>query len=310
MGKKEIADNLNSQNTPKRKGYETWWISTIDYILWNERYIGDDLFQKCCTTETLPFISKINHGQKPKYYVEETNPAIISKEDFYAVQERLKRESRITKTDEPQCPLRRKIMCSCGHYYKRKVINSKIYWVCRKHDYDANQCNLGSIPEKEIYNAFVDMINKMRIHSKPIISDTIYHIERLYSKASGSTEKIREIDRSTAELTNKNLVLARLNSKGIMRAAEYTEKSGKLNTQMSKLRTERRKLLQQDEDGYLSGLRQLEEIIQEIKEPLTDFDEELFGMIEKQITVPTSTSLCFELIGDIKLIETIPEQTR
>jgi len=310
MGKKEIADKLNSQNTPKRKGYEKWWITTINYILRNERYIGDALFQKSFTTETLPFISKRNYGQKPQYYVEETNPAIISKEDFYAVQERLKNEGSTQKKDELDCPLRRKIMCSCGHYYKRKLINSKIYWVCRKHDYDADQCNSGSVPEKEIYNAFVNMVMKLRIYSKTIISDTIEQMERLYSKASGTVEKIREIDRSIAELTNKNLVLARLNSKGIMRGSEYTEKSGRLNTQISSLRSERRKLLQQNEDGFLSGLRQLEEIIQGIKEPLTDFDEELFGRIVKQITVPARTSLCFELIGGIKLTETIPEQTR
>ena len=29
MGKKEIADKLNFQNTPKRKVYEKWWITTI-----------------------------------------------------------------------------------------------------------------------------------------------------------------------------------------------------------------------------------------------------------------------------------------
>ena len=310
MGKKEIADKLNSQNTPKRKGYEKWWITTINYILRNERYIGDALFQKSFTTETLPFISKRNYGQKPQYYVEETNPAIISKEDFYAVQERLKHEGSKQKKDELDCPLRRKIMCSCGHYYKRKVINNKTYWVCRKHDYDTNQCNSGSVPEKEIYNAFINMINKLRIYDKSIITDTIQKMERLYTKASGTTEKIREIDRSISELTNKNLVLARLNSKGIMRGSEYTEKSGKLNAQISNLRAERRKLLQNDEDGCLSGLRQLEEIIQGIKEPLTDFDEDLFGIIVKQITVPARTSLCFELIGGIKLTETIPEQTR
>ncbi len=310
MGKKEIADNLNSQNIPKRKGYETWRETTINYILRNERYIGYALFQKYCTTETLPFTNKRNHGQKPQYYVEDTNPAIISKEDFYAIQERLKNEGSTQKKDELDCPLRRKIMCSCGHYYKRKVINNKTYWVCRKHDYDINQCNSRPIPEKEIYNAFINMINKLRIYDKSIISDTIEQMERLYSKSSGTAEKIREIDRSIAELTNKNLVLARLNSKGIMRGSEYTEKSGRLNTQISSLRSERRKLLQQNEDGCLSGLRQLEEIIQGIKEPLTDFDEDLFGKIVNQITVPTNTSLCFELIGGIKLTETIPEQTR
>ena len=128
------------------------------------------------------------------------------------------------------------------------------------------------------------------------------------SAASGTAGKIREIDRTIAELTNKNLVLARLNSKGIMRAAEFTEKSGKLNAQISKLRMERRELMQQDEDGCFSGLKRLEEIRQGIKAPLTDFDEELFGMMVKQITVPTSTSLCFELIGGIKLTEIIPDK--
>ena len=200
----------------------------MNYILRNERYIGDALFQKYCTTETLPFTNRRNHGQKPQYYVEEINPAIISKEDFYAVQERLKNEGSTQKKDELDCPLRRKIMCSCGHYYKRKLINSKIYWVCRKHDYDANQCNSGPLPEKEIYNAFINMINKLRIYDKSIITDTIQKMERLYTKASGTAEKIREIDRSIAELTNKNLVLARLNSKGIMRTAEYIEKAANL----------------------------------------------------------------------------------
>lgn len=176
----------------------------------------------------------------------------------------------ISKDDELDCPLRRKIICSCGHYYKRKLINRKIYWVCRKHDYDANQCNSGSVPEKEIYDAFVNMVMKLRIYSKTIISDTIEQTERLYSKASTTAEKVREIDRSIAELTNKNLVLARLNTNGIMRASKYTEKSGRLNSQISKLWTGRRKLLQQDEDGCLSGLLQLEEIIQGIKDPQTD----------------------------------------
>ena len=308
--KKDIVDKLNAQNTPKRNGYETWWTSTINYILRNERYIGNALLQKSYTTDTLPFTQLRNKGQKPQYYVEDTNPAIISKEDFYAVQEQLKRDSRSKRNIEIHYPLRRKIMCSCGHCYKRKVINEKVYWNCRKHDYDADQCDSEPIPEKKIYIAVIDMINKLRIYSKQIITDTIDNIERLYSKASGTAEKIREIDRSIAELTNKNLVLARLNNKGIMRAAEYIEKSGKLNTQISNLRAERRKLLQNDEDGCLSGLRQLEEIIQGIKEPLTDFDEDLFGMIVKQITVPTRTSLSFELIGGIKLTEPIPEQTR
>ena len=310
VGKKDIADILTNKKIPKAYGTDSWSVKTVNYILRNVRYCGDALFQKRYNTETLPFRTIRNRGEKPQYYVEETNPAIISKEDFYAAQERLRSESSNVGSEAKKYPLQIKVKCKCGYWFRRKVIRNKVYWVCSNHDYDKNNCDVKSIPEKTIYNAFIDMVNKLIIYSKPIISDTIEQMERLYSKVSGTAEKIREIDRSIAELTNRNLVLARLNSKGIMRAAEYTEKSGRLNTQISSLRSERRKLLQQNEDRCLSGLRQLEEIIQGIKEPLTDFDEELFGRIVKQITVPTSTSLCFELIGGIKLTETIPEQTR
>ena len=60
MGKKAIADMLNRMDAPKRFGYTTWRISTINYILSNERYIGDALFQKRYTTDTLPFKLKVN----------------------------------------------------------------------------------------------------------------------------------------------------------------------------------------------------------------------------------------------------------
>lgn len=44
-------------------------------------------------------------------------------------------------------------------------------------------------------------------------------------KADGLELRIREIDKEIADLNNKNLVLARLNNKGILRAAEYSEQS-------------------------------------------------------------------------------------
>lgn len=77
MGKKAIADMLNETNAPKRFGYTTWRINTVGYILTNERYIGDALFQKNYTTDTLPFVSKPNRGEKAQYYVENMNPPII-----------------------------------------------------------------------------------------------------------------------------------------------------------------------------------------------------------------------------------------
>ena len=128
---------LNRMDAPKRFGYTTWRISTINYILSNERYIGDALFQKRYTTDTLPFKLKVNRGQKPQYYVEDMNPPIITKEVFEAAQKLKAKSTTEERFSVQERPLREKIKCGCGHIYKPITVNGKIYWECRMHNFDS-----------------------------------------------------------------------------------------------------------------------------------------------------------------------------
>ena len=86
MGKQKIANILNRENIPRRYGQKAWYGFTIHYILNNERYMGDTLLQKSYTTETIPFRKIMNHGEKTQYYVENANPAIVSRETYNAAQ--------------------------------------------------------------------------------------------------------------------------------------------------------------------------------------------------------------------------------
>lgn len=311
MGKKAIADMLNETGAPKRFGYDTWRINTVHYILTNERYIGDALFQKSYTTETLPFARNINKGKKAQYYVENTNEPIISETEFKAVQRLIEQSTKKQKSKTVSRPLTRKIRCKCGCAYTPLTTNGKKYWGCKVHDLDADKCDSRRIPEKDIYNAFITMINKLRNCRADILPSAIAQTERLQMKAGGTAARIKEIDREIAELNNKNLVFARLNSKGILRPAEYTEQSSGINHKVNALRTERRQLLrEQDENSVLSGLRKLNDILISLENPLTDFDEDLFGYTVESITVPTDTVLCFNLIGGLPITESIPLSRR
>lgn len=91
-GKQNIANILNREGVSRRYGKGKWYLFTVDYILNNERYMGDALLQKSYTTETLPFRKKRNKGELPKYYVENSNPPIVSREIYSAVQELQKKE--------------------------------------------------------------------------------------------------------------------------------------------------------------------------------------------------------------------------
>ena len=304
MGKKAIADMLNGMNAPKRFNYDTWRISTVDYILSNERYIGDALFQKYYTTEMLPFTLRRNYGQKAKYYVEGTNPPIISKEVFEAAQRLLNStQSTYHGLRNPQI-FSGMMRCNCGATYAPIKVNGKMYWGCRTHDFDSSKCTAQRIPEKEICNTFITMVNKLRVCRADILPAAIAQTEWLQMKAGGVTERINQIDRELAELRNRNLNNARLNAKGIMRPAEYTQKVSSNNQRISTLRTERRQLLNElDDDSILSGLRRLNDILAELEEPLTEMDEDLLGQIIQAITVPDDDHISFHLIGGLTLTE-------
>ncbi len=104
-GKQNIANILNSEGVSRRYGKDKWYLSTVDYILNNERYIGDAVLQKSYATETLPFKRKINKGERPKYYVENSNPPIVSREIYSAVQDLQKKRNTNCHRHKDKYPL-------------------------------------------------------------------------------------------------------------------------------------------------------------------------------------------------------------
>ena len=91
----QIAVILNREGVPSRevKCNKTH----IRYIFSNEKYIGDALLQKTFTPEILPLRNRKNNGEKDKFYVTNSHPAIISREVFETAQQRLEREQYAPK---------------------------------------------------------------------------------------------------------------------------------------------------------------------------------------------------------------------
>lgn len=106
-------------------------------------------------------------------------------------------------------------------------------------------------------------------------------------------------------LNAQNLVVAQLHSSGILNNAEYAAQSGELNRKVSELRSERRRILMEDEDNeVIESLRALDEIMADYA-PTEDFDEDLFGQIVESITVVSKNALRFCLAGGLALTERI-----
>jgi DNA invertase Pin-like site-specific DNA recombinase len=79
---------LNSQSVPSPKGV-SWTYSTVRNILSNEKYCGDVIMQKTVTVDLFTHKSVRNDGRAAMYKVRDHHPAIIKREDWIEVQDRL-----------------------------------------------------------------------------------------------------------------------------------------------------------------------------------------------------------------------------
>ena len=159
-----IAKMLNEDGIPRKHGYEKWLPSSINYVLNNERYMGDALLQKSYTTETLPFRKMKNDGRLPQYYVENSNPAIVSRETFQAAQNLL-RSRKTERCKRKSYPLTGKLRCpECGRVFRHQVINGKAHWIGSCRSSGATECQHRHVREDIVYGIFTDMVIKLKTY--------------------------------------------------------------------------------------------------------------------------------------------------
>lgn len=202
-GKQAIANQLNADGVPKRYGQKTWHLFTIDYILNNERYMGDALLQKSYTTECLPFTKKRNRGEKTQSYVENSNPAIVSRETYQAAQELQKRKSNSNQcTPKNRYPFNGVLKCPvCGHNYRRQIVNGTAYWLCSYKAASRTECVCERIREDAVMSAFMRMSDKLTQNREELLKNRIFEYTSLLYENLDTTERMTEMIRATLQKT-------------------------------------------------------------------------------------------------------------
>lgn len=142
MTLQQIKEYLESQKIKTVTGKDIWATYVIQKMLKNEKYKGCTMFQKTLTEDYITGKRKVNHGERTKYYVEDTHPAIVSKDIFERVQEVMKRRERIVRNDDGSIEaskgkfnskyiLGNLLVCGdCGASYRRRTECGKVLWRC------------------------------------------------------------------------------------------------------------------------------------------------------------------------------------
>lgn len=204
MGKTKIAKQLNKEGILTRNG-RTWSPMTLHWVLRNYTYTGNLLLQRTYTENHLTKKTKQNKGEYPMYHVENTHEAIVSVEEFEAVQtEMAKRAELVRQTDSS--PKKRysfsgKLRCAvCGNYCIRRTTVTRKMWICHNYTvYGKEKCASKQIPEETLEKVTIEVIGSLDNLSEIDYIDVDNGNKLTYVFKNGRKEERVWKDRSRSE---------------------------------------------------------------------------------------------------------------
>lgn len=303
----QIADNLTKRGILTRSGKNKWIASTIKGMLTNVKYTGNSICGKTYNVDFLHPKRLINHGEVPMFIVENSHPAIISKEIFEKVQiERARRLKRGNVLNSNNVSKKRgfsslnslygKIICAdCGHLYRRTIWTKRSgekepVWRCRNRLNNGKyaHCNNITLKEKELFEKLTNIINDVILKKKDII-------EEISSKVSGtasSKDIVDKINRIKNEIEQVDDQISRELENGIVVLTREIKDPESQKEYLTRLYDRKRKLYEELEslDVKLSFIRKAKnckmlQTLQEMKYPVTNLTKEEVSIFIKEIVV-------------------------
>ena len=245
-------------------------------ILRNEKYCGDCILQKTVTVDCISKTRKANHGEAPMYLVENSHPAIISRDIFHRTQEELARRKALRpKSDKTSITqsgkyskyaLSEVLHCAeCGSRYKRVTWNirgkKKIVWRCiSRLDYGKKYCKDSlTVEEAALHRAVVRALNRFHVEDE---STYLTLMKATIGEAIGINGGSEEIDLLTRRIDALNKRMLDLVNETVAagKDAESSEEEFKeISDQIEQL-TRRIAAIQESVRGDATRQARLEEI--------------------------------------------------
>lgn len=312
----EIKKGLETDKIKTVTGKEKWQISTIKGILSNEKYYGDAVLQKTITIDYLTRKRKKNEGESIKYLVKNNHQSIISKEEFYKVQEIMTKRAveygNIPGKREKynnRYALSGKIICgNCGAVFKRRTWNSKspskqIVWQCGTYIKEGkDSCNMKAIDDLTLKAVFVRAFNRFYTNKEQFLSSFMKNVEKgLKNKEVENSELKTKMKHITEELKK----VIRLHIQGEISKEDYENDYTKLKQELDDLKKIQLNNLEdkQNSQEFKTRIREIKNYLNNHDGLLTDFDDEVFEALVERVRVIGPTHVSFELKNGIVLEE-------
>jgi len=277
-----------------------WSSSTIESILTNEKYKGDAILQKTYCTDYIRKTMVVNDGSEiPKYYAQNSHPAILSAEVFDLIQMEMDwRRSLAGRYSGKSCFSSRVVCGDCGAFYGSKVWHStdeyrNIVWRCNNKYRSDRKCSTPHITQDALQRAFVSVMQKVIAEKDSIFavcrevldevldtSELDKAATRLQDQALGMTERVRKLVEENARVRRDQ--------------EEYQREYNALAAEHEKL-TEKIRRLEEQKRNKTDRRRRIEiflRMLEEQKECL-EFDPYTFVSLTDRVIIQPDGNMQF-----------------
>lgn len=289
---RNIAKALTERNIPTPKGNEVWKACTIMSILTNEKYKGAALLQKKFTTDFLTKKQKVNEGEVPQYYVEDSHPAIIAPQVWELVQMEIARRKSIGTHYSSNGVFATRIVCGdCGGFYGPKVWHSnsknrKIIWRCNDKYKDCEKCRTPHLTEELVQMKFIEAANEIITCKETVLEncreiyETVSNTKSLEEELNAAVRECEIIAELNRKWVDENATHAMSQDVFMSRYNSYVQKYELESTRVEKLKATMAERQSRAEalSAFMFELYSREGVVSE-------FTEELFLALTDVITV-------------------------
>ena len=203
--KSRLGENeIGAEKADRKKA--RWSASTVESILMNEKYKGDAILQKTYCTDYIRKTFVANDGSEiPKYYAQNSHPAIVSAEVFDLTQMELEWCRSLNGSYSGKSCFASRVVCGdCGAFYGSKVWHStdayrRVVWRCNGKYIGEKKCTTPYVTQDELEKAFVGVMKRV-IREKDAITAACR--EKLVEL------NITELDAEVAQLQGKATLVA------------------------------------------------------------------------------------------------------
>jgi len=306
-----IARHLTARGVPTPSGKQNWSTTTILSILKNEKYKGDALLQKGYTVDYLTKKRKINRGEIPQYYVENSHPAIIAPEVFDLVQAEIQRHRATgTARSGAHCFSDMVVCGDCGAFYGSKVWHStgkykRTIWRCNGKYKGGGRavCRTPHLTEAQLQQAFINAFNQRLTDKETCFReyDTIIAMLTDTAALDKETEKLNAQLAATYALLRQNI---EQNARTAQDQEEFAHHRTELETRYIAAKTRLDTIAAEKQNRisrrnnlicFLDTLRQQDAL-------LTEFDPALFRATVEKITVSPKNGIAITFRDESKVL--------